>query len=94
MLGGGFIACEMAHVFGSYGAEVTMINRSEHLLRAEDDDVSERFTEVFRERFHLRCGGLPSRIHEVGEEIHIEFEGGDHIVVDELLVATGRIPER
>lgn len=92
VLGGGFIACEMAHVFGSYGADVTMINRSEHLLRAEDDEVSERFTEVFRERFHLRCGGLPSQIHEVGEEIHIEFEGGDRVIADELLIATGRIP--
>lgn len=92
VLGGGFIACEMAHVFGSFGAEVTIINRSEHLLRAEDDDVSAAFTEVFRERFHLRCGGVPTKIHEVGTEIHIEFEGGDHIVADALLVATGRIP--
>ena len=35
---------------------------------------------------------MPSQIHEVGEEIHIEFEGGDRVIADELLIATGRIP--
>ena len=44
VLGGGFIAVEMSHMFQAAGSEVTIMNRSHHLLRAQDDEVSERFT--------------------------------------------------
>lgn len=92
ILGGGFIACEMAHVFQAAGSDVTIINRSERLLRAHDDEVSERFTEVFGQRFNLRCGTLPTKIDHVDGEIVITFAEGEPVVADELLVATGRIP--
>lgn len=92
ILGGGFIACEMGHVFRAAGSDVTIINRSANLLRAHDDEISERFTQVFGERFNLRCGETPTRIRSEGAEIIIEFEDGEPVVADELLVATGRIP--
>jgi mycothione reductase len=97
VLGGGFIACELAHVFGSAGADVTIINRGPYLLRAQDDEVSQRFTEVYAERFNLRCGETPTQITtrptpDGGREIVIEFAEGETIFADELLVATGRIP--
>lgn len=92
ILGGGFIACEMGHVFNAAGSDVTIINRSKHLLRTHDDEISERFTEVFGERFTLRCGETPALIRQDGAEIIIEFTDGEAIVADVLLVATGRIP--
>ena len=51
VLGGGYIATEMAHVFGSLGSDVVMINRSARLLAREDESVSERFTEIYTQRF-------------------------------------------
>ena len=92
VLGGGFIAVEMSHMFQAAGSEVTIMNRSHHLLRAQDDEVSERFTEVFAERFNLQCGESPKSVRQEGEEIIIEFPTGNPVVVDELLVATGRVP--
>ena len=92
ILGGGFIACEMGHVFNAAGSQVTIINRSRHLLRAHDDEISERFTEVFGERFDLRCGQMPTSVRQDGAEIVIEFAEGEPVVADQLLVATGRIP--
>jgi len=92
ILGGGFIACEMGHVFDAAGSDVTIINRSKMLLRTHDHEVSERFTEVFGKRFNLRCGTTPSQIRQDGDEIVIEFDGQEPVVVDALLVATGRIP--
>ena len=92
VLGGGFIAVEMSHMFQAAGSEVTIMNRSHHLLRAQDDEVSERFTEVFAERFNLQCGESPTSVRQEGEEIIIEFPTGNPVVVDELLVATGRVP--
>ena len=36
ILGGGYVAAEFAHIFSSFGTRVTLINRSDRLLRDED----------------------------------------------------------
>ena len=91
IIGGGFIAVEMGHVFSAFGTEVTMINRSHVLLRAFDRDISDRFTELFSQRVDLRTGHVPTKVERTEEGIVIT-NGGERIVVDELLVATGREP--
>ena len=91
VLGGGAIAVELGHVFSGYGSEVTLYNRSNILVRAEDPDISQRFTEVFANRVNLRLGGLPDRVEQVGDVIRIH-RGDEMIEVDEVLVAVGREP--
>lgn len=91
IIGGGFIAVEMGHVFAGLGSEVTMINRSHTLLRAFDEDIATRFTEVFGERVDLQLGHVPTRVERVADGIKITCLSGESIV-DELLVATGREP--
>ncbi len=92
IIGGGFIACELAHVFDAAGSDVTIINRSDRLLRSHDREVSDRFTEVYAERFNLEMGHAPTRVTHADGVFTIEREGADAIVAEELLVATGRIP--
>jgi mycothione reductase len=91
IIGGGFIAVEMGHVFSGLGSEVTMINRSNGLLRGFDDDVTARFTEMFSQRVDLKLGHVPTNVERTDDGIVIT-NGGERIVVDELLVATGREP--
>jgi mycothione reductase len=91
IIGGGFIAVEMGHVFSALGTHVTMFNRSNTLLRGFDHDISARFTEVFGERVHLMLGHVPTRVQRVADGIRITCAVGE-TVVDELLVATGREP--
>jgi len=91
IIGGGFIAVEMGHVFSAFGSEVTMINRSNGLLRGFDKDIAERFTELFSDRVDLRAGHVPTNVERTDAGIVITV-GGEEIVVDELLVATGREP--
>ncbi len=91
IIGGGFIAVEMGHVFSGLGSEVTLINRSMGLLRGFDDDVTERFVEMFAERVDLKLGHVPTNVERTDDGIVIT-NGGERIVVDELLVATGREP--
>ena len=62
ILGGGFIAVELGHVFASYGVNVTMYVRSGSLLRQQDADVSSTFTEIFGDRVNLRLNEVPSSI--------------------------------
>ena len=91
IIGGGYIAVEMGHVFSGLGAHVSLFNRSEVLLRAQDRDIAERFTEVFSQRVDVRLNHLPTKIERTGDGIAVHV-GGDIVVVDELLVATGREP--
>jgi mycothione reductase len=92
VLGGGFIACELAHVFGSYGAQVTIVQRGDHLLRAEDHDVSKAITEAFAKRFDLRLGTAVDRVERRGKHVHLTLRDGSVLEATDILVATGRIP--
>ncbi len=91
IIGGGFIAVEMAHVFSGLGSRVTVFNRSNTLLRGFDQDISSTFTEAFGERVDLLLGHIPTHVERVADGIKITCAVGETIV-DELLVATGREP--
>jgi mycothione reductase len=91
IIGGGFIAVEMGHVFSAFGSQVTLFNRSDTLLRGFDSDVSQRFTSVFGNRVDLRLGHVPTKVERTTDGIVVETVEG-RTVVDELLVATGREP--
>lgn len=94
IMGGGFIACEMAHVFGSLGAAVTIINRSHGLLQAADADISARLTRELGDRFDLALGAHIDRVRRTADGVAVDLtcDGGPRTVEgDVLLVATGRI---
>ena len=95
VMGGGYIAAELGHVFEGLGSQVTMVNRSDTLLRAEDDDIRERFTEVFARRVDMRCGSTVEQVWQDDDGIHVTLTRRGHtqqIDGDTLLVATGRVP--
>jgi mycothione reductase len=91
IIGGGYIAVEMGHVFSGFGSHVSVFNRSERLLRTQDDEISQRFTEVFADRVDLHLEHLPTLIERRSSGIAVHCHG-EIIEVDELLVATGREP--
>jgi mycothione reductase len=93
VLGGGFIAAELSHVFRSLGSQVTIINRGHRLLGAEDRDVSERYTEMAADRFELVLGARVERVCMTagGVEVRGDSARGEFTVEgDTLLVAAGR----
>lgn len=95
VIGGGYIAAELGNVFGMFGSEVTIVNRSGVLLRWEDPDISERFTRAYAEKFDLRLNAPLVEVSQNDDEIAVTIEvDGQHttVVADRLLVATGRTP--
>ncbi len=94
VVGAGFIANELAHVFGSFGSQITIVHRGDRLLREQDDDVALAFTEAVkaRERFTVRLRVTPVSVKQVGREIHLTLSDGSVVVGDTLLIATGRRP--
>ena len=94
--GGGYIAAELAHVFGAAGSDVVIVNRGPRLLRAEDDEVSEAFTAAYRRRFEVLTGAevLSASADQGGAvSVRLRVEGGEVTLAgDLLLLATGRVP--
>jgi mycothione reductase len=95
ILGSGFIAAEFAHIFGSYGTEVTVVARSGALLRGEDTAISTRFTELARRRWDVRLDRKTVRVERIGDTVRLHLEGpqgAETVDADALLVAVGRRP--
>jgi pyruvate/2-oxoglutarate dehydrogenase complex dihydrolipoamide dehydrogenase (E3) component len=97
VLGGGFIGLEFAQMFRRFGAEVTVIERGDHIAGREDADVADAITSIFREdgiAVHTAMeavrveasakGGIGVQVRCAGQEYTIR---GSH-----LLVAAGRTP--
>ena len=95
IVGGGYIAAELAHFFGALGTEVTIIHRRAVLLRDEDQEVARRFTEVYRRRFNMLTEARVSSASYNGSEVSLQVatpDGTSSLTVDGLLLATGRVP--
>ncbi|MGX7824949.1 mycothione reductase [Actinokineospora sp. 24-640] len=92
ILGGGFIAAEFAHVFSSFGVEVSVIARSDGLLRHEDRDISHQFTELAKQRWDVRLGRKTERVERQGDGVRLHLDNGETVEADLLLVAVGRTP--
>ena len=95
IVGGGYIAAELAHFFGALGSEVTIVQRGPRLLRQEDDDVAARFTEVYERRFTLLLNTNVRRAQRHGEEVVLEVATDGRtrsLSADTLLLAVGRVP--
>jgi len=95
IIGGGYIATELAHVFSSFGCEVVMLVRGNTLLPNEDISIQERFTQAFREKVDLRLETTVSELQQNSNGIQISFESEiiNSLEVDTLLLATGRLPD-
>jgi mycothione reductase len=95
VLGGGFIAAEMSHVFGALGTHVTIVARKGHLLPQHDADVQARFTERYQQRFDLRLNATVEGVSATGTGVMLDLatpSGPQQAKAEVLLVATGRTP--
>lgn len=96
IVGGGYVAAEFAHIFGSYGSQVTLVGRSSLLLRTLDRDISEAFTAQAKEQWDVRLGQTLTGIDVADDEVTVHATGPDAArrswSADAVLLATGRRP--
>ncbi|MFT4884370.1 MAG: mycothione reductase [Natronomonas sp.] len=106
IVGGGYIAAELGHFFGTFGSDVTIISRRPALLPTADEEVSAAFTERYADRFTVHAGYEATAIDETDGSVTVEsrpyeygddggiVENGDPITAtgDEVLLAAGRVP--
>lgn len=95
IIGGGYIAAEFAHVFSAFGTSVTVLNRSDVLLRREDAEVAKRFTDLLGRRVDVRLNTSVTSVEKTDDgrvRVHAKGPEGepDPLDAEVLLVATGR----
>lgn len=96
VLGGGLIACEFAQLFARFGVKVSLLQRSEHVLREFDTDAATVIEKVFRrEGIEVFTGTKLTGASREGGLKTVSFEHGGEsrsISAREILFALGRVP--
>ncbi|MDP8906279.1 MAG: dihydrolipoyl dehydrogenase, partial [Thermoproteota archaeon] len=103
-IGGGYIACELAHFFGSLGTEIHIIQRNDVLIPNEDKEISQKFTEIFSKKYNVHLGYTAQYISKNTDDVDNDVEESFKVVAknksgeileigsDQVLVSVGRIP--
>jgi len=92
--GAGYIANEFAGIFNALGSHVTIVNRSDQILRGYDESVRDRLLQISMSK------GIDFRFNSPFEKIvkhqdgsfAIKLAGHDSFDADLVLFATGRRP--
>ena len=92
--GGGYIATEFAGIFHQFGSHVTLVNRTDVILRHYDAQIVDRLIQIsLRKGIDFRFNVTADRIERTASgSLKITMQGCDDIEADQLLVAVGRKP--
>ncbi len=93
--GAGYIANEFAGIFHQFGSHVTLVNRTDVILRGYEESIRDRLLQISLAK------GIDFKFHAAFEKVEKQKDGsllvfvtGDHepIPCDALMFATGRRP--
>jgi glutathione reductase (NADPH) len=92
--GGGYIANEFAGIFHQFGSHVTLVNRSDVILRGYDQQIVDRLLQIsIRKGIDFKFNATIEEIERrENGSLHVRMTGCDNIEADEVLFAVGRRP--
>jgi glutathione reductase (NADPH) len=94
VMGGGYIAVEFAGVFNALGSKVTLVNRSETILRSYEQGIVEKLPPLMRARgMDLQFNAQIEKVEKQGDgSLRVFLSNGEEVEADQVLIATGRAP--
>ncbi len=93
ILGGGYIACEFAQMFGRFGSKISIAQRGPQLLSREDPDIADEIAAILRrEAIEIRFDCRAKRVEKTPDGLICHLENGDSIAATHLFVAVGQTP--
>jgi mycothione reductase len=92
ILGGGYVAVELAHVFSSFGVDIHIVEMAATLMEALDAEISKRFTEQNAKRWNVHLDATVVDVWTDEDGVVVVLEDGTRVTGELLLVATGRRP--
>ena len=91
--GGGYIACEFAGILNGLGVETTQYYRGAQILRGFDDEARGLICEEMTQNgIDVRLGTTILEMNKVATGIEVKATNGTIKVFDQVLLATGRVP--
>ncbi len=94
IVGGGYIALELGQMFRRFGSQVTILARSDQLLKhGYEPEVGRALQKILLdEGLDIRPNTKIRRVRRADEGVAVELENGDEVRAERLLLATGRRP--
>lgn len=96
IMGDGAVACEMADIWLSLGATVTILSRHDRILERFEPFVGDQLAAAFTKRgitIRTKVNIVQTKRSNPKNPVNIELDNGTMIEADELLVAVGRTPK-
>ncbi|HEX7114741.1 MAG TPA: glutathione-disulfide reductase [Steroidobacter sp.] len=92
--GGGYIANEFAGIFNELGSKVTLVNRSDTILRGYDHQLRDRLMQISTMKGIRFLFNSPIReiVKQADGSLAVHMEGDNRVECDAVMFATGRIP--
>ena len=92
--GAGYIANEFAGIFNEFGSKVTLINRSDQLLRGYDESMRDRLLQIsLMKGIDFRFNAEFRAISKNDDgSLTVSMTNHDDLEVDCVMFATGRLP--
>ena len=92
--GGGYIANEFAGIFHQFGSRVTLVNRTDVLLRGYDQQIVDRLIQIsIRKGIDFKFHATIDAIEKAEDgSLRVKMTGCDDIETDQVLFAVGRRP--
>ncbi|WP_254764433.1 dihydrolipoyl dehydrogenase [Natrinema marinum] len=72
IVGGGYIAAELAQFFGAFGSEISIVGRRPRLLPDADEEVAAEFTERYADRYDVYTGYEAASVSATDGSISVE----------------------
>lgn len=97
VVGGGYIAVELASILNGLGSKVTLVHRSAQLLRGMDADLGVFLAKEMEKkgitvRLDMQIASIAAQGETNDEKKRVTLKNGDTIDADCVLFATGRQP--
>jgi glutathione reductase (NADPH) len=93
IVGGGYVAVELASVFVALGTETTLLHRGDKILRGFDDEVRRALMAGMEHRgITIMVSEQLAAIAKTADCLDVTTRSGARIRVDEVLLAVGRRP--
>ncbi len=91
VLGGGAIGLELAQALARFGVRVTVVEALDRLLAVEEPESSALAAAALAaDGIEVHTSAKAARLAHDGQQFTLTLDGGDRLVAEKLLVATGR----
>ncbi len=93
VIGGGVIGLELGSVWSRLGSKVTVLEYLPTILGGMDGEIAKAAEKVFRKQgLDIRTGVRVTAAYAKEGRGMVEYEGGEPLLAERVLLATGRVP--